>query len=108
MAFTNLSGVDGFGTRVYGHATPDRAGARPYHGDRPYATRGRPPDSLYPYDSGMGALPPVRLGPPEKQPTDLAAARQYTCYFGDRTLVYRLVRDFTDGLTVGLTDFHWG
>jgi len=23
--------------RLYGHVTPDRAGARPYHGDRPYA-----------------------------------------------------------------------
>ena len=25
----------------------------------------------------------------EKQPTDLAAARQYTWYFGDRTLVLK-------------------
>ena len=28
--------VDMVFVRVYGRATPDRAGARPYHGDRPY------------------------------------------------------------------------
>src|SRR5271165_3952853 len=65
-----------------------RATQPPAHFQRNPPGRGRlavfPRCSLDPYDSDMGALPPVRLGPRlEKQPTD---RRQYTSYLGDRTL----------------------